>query len=78
MESSLQIIDFQKTASNSIFVQINGYDAEREAFFTGEVKFLGGRPYGDIIHTDRTSLSEACREFVADRLIAMFQEGQFD
>ncbi|ADC51530.1 hypothetical protein BpOF4_17445 [Alkalihalophilus pseudofirmus OF4] len=73
----VSIMDFQLTEHQSIFVQFNGYDAIIEKKFTGEVKFLGGRPYGDIIHPERSSLSSECREYVRMVLLDKYERGEF-
>jgi hypothetical protein len=73
----VSIIDFQLTEHQSIFVQFNGYDATIDKKFTGEVKFLGGRPYGDIIHPERSSLSSECREYVRMVLLDKYERGEF-
>ncbi|MGG0892789.1 hypothetical protein [Cytobacillus horneckiae] len=65
----LNIIDFTSTAHHTIFVKVTGYDAVIAREFTGEVKFVGGRPYGDIIHPQRTHLSFECRQFVQELLL---------
>ncbi|WP_433958327.1 hypothetical protein [Cytobacillus horneckiae] len=73
----LNIIDFTSTAHHTIFVKVTGYDAVIEREFTGEVKFVGGRPYGDIIHPQRTHLSFECRQFVQELLLKKYNEGAF-
>ncbi|WP_100371697.1 hypothetical protein [Bacillus sp. FJAT-45037] len=73
----ISIIDFQRTEHQSIFVHFNGYDATVEKKFTGEVKFLGGKPYGDIIHPERSSLSTECREYVRKMLLEKYEREEF-
>lgn len=72
---SLNIIDFETSEHKTTFVKISIYDAVSEKKLEGEVKFLGGKPYGDIIHPDRTLLSPECREFVQARLLEKYQAG---
>ena len=74
----LTVLDFIPTNQQSIFVKIAGYDAVLEKEFTGEVKFLNGTPFGDLIHPDRSSLSPACREFVREELVTRYTKGQFN
>ena len=72
---SLHIIDFETTAHNTTFVKISIYDAVSGQTLEGEVKFLGGMPYGDIIHPVRTELSPDCRQFVQTRLLEKYNAG---
>lgn len=74
----LQVIDFIYIHSKSIFVKITGYDAISGKEFAGEVKFLNGTPFGDLIHSDRSSVSPECREYVRGNLLEMYNEGKFD
>ena len=74
----LNIIDFIATNANIIFVKIAGYDAVAGREFEGEVKFLNGMPFGDIIHSQRSSLSPECREYVRGNLLNRYNEGQFN
>ena len=74
----LTVLDFIPTNQQSIFVKIAGYDAVLEKKFEGEVKFLNGTPFGDLIHPERSSLSPACREFVRENLVTRYTKGQFE
>lgn len=74
----LRVIDFTTTNHNTIFVKVAGYDTISEKKFKGEVKFLNGRPYGDLIHSQRSSLSSECREFVIENLLSKYNDGQFN
>lgn len=74
----IQVIDFIFIHSNSIFVKITGYDAILGKEFEGEVKFLNGMPFGDLIHSERSSLSPECREFVRENLLRKYLQGHFD
>ncbi len=74
----LIVIDFVATNHNTIFVKITGYDAVLEKEFKGEVKFLSGKIFGDLIHSQRSTLSPECREFVRGNLLNRFNEGQFN
>ncbi|WP_096155679.1 hypothetical protein [Bacillus sp. FJAT-45066] len=75
---SLHIIDFETTTHKTTFVKITIYDAIFEKMLEGEVKFVGGMPYGDIIHRDRSTLSPECRQYVQARLLEKYNEGDFD
>ena len=74
----LSVIDFVATDHNTIFAKITGYDAVLEREFKGEVKFLSGRPFGDLIHSQRSFLSPECREFVLNKLLNKYNDGQFN
>jgi hypothetical protein len=74
----LTILDFIPTNQQSIFVKITGYDAVLRKKFEGEVKFLNGTPFGDLIHAERSSLSPECRKFVQEELVTRYMKGQFN
>ncbi|KGA98954.1 hypothetical protein AJ85_19400 [Alkalihalobacillus alcalophilus ATCC 27647 = CGMCC 1.3604] len=74
---SVNVIDFVRTGHQSVFVQISGYDAKLDASFTGEVKFLADRVFGDIIHYERTHLSPEGREYVERKLLSKYLNGDF-
>ncbi|WP_338450111.1 hypothetical protein R4Z09_28945 [Niallia oryzisoli] len=74
----LNIIDFKKTQHNTIFVKVAGYDAILGEEFEGEVKFVGGMPFGDLIHLQRSSLSSECRQFVQGNLLNRYSSGDFN
>ncbi|GAE25597.1 hypothetical protein JCM9140_1600 [Halalkalibacter wakoensis JCM 9140] len=76
-EHLVTIVDFQTTEHRTTFVKLVGYDAESNNKFEGEVKFVGGRPFGDLIHADRSALSASCREYVQTLLIVKYNEGEF-
>ena len=77
-QHTLSVIDFIKTEHNSIFVSLTGYDAVLRENFEGEVKFLGGMPFGDIIHQERTTLSPECREYIRELLLQKYNAGEFN
>ncbi|MEB1805908.1 MAG: hypothetical protein LPK26_01110 [Bacillaceae bacterium] len=74
---SLSITDFQSTQHNTTFVIFSVYDDVLGEYFEGEVKFLGGRPFGDIIHGDRSPLSSECRQFVEETLLEKYNKMEF-
>ncbi|KHF41712.1 hypothetical protein [Halalkalibacter okhensis] len=73
----LQVIDFSQTEHQTCFVKFTGYDYVLGNSFEGEVKFVGGRPYGDIIHAERSSLSPECLQFVREVLLEKYNAGEF-
>ncbi|MFC0560542.1 hypothetical protein [Halalkalibacter alkalisediminis] len=74
---TLSVIDFETTEHQTTFVKFTGYDAVLGKKFEGEVKFVGGRPYGDIVHPEKSSLSSKCIEFVREMLLNKYNEGEF-
>lgn len=72
----LTIVDYTITEHQTIFVQFSCYDAVLSKIFDGEVKFIGGVPYGDIIHPDRSILSMECREVIRELLVNKYQSGE--
>ncbi|KYG28220.1 hypothetical protein [Alkalihalobacillus trypoxylicola] len=71
------ITDFGHVSQHSIFLKIAGFDAEKAQEFTGEVRILNGYLYGDLIHRERTELSESCRAFIECRLLTKYENGDF-
>ncbi|MFV8828249.1 hypothetical protein [Alkalihalobacterium sp. APHAB7] len=74
----LSITDYQSTQHNTTFVIFSVYDNVLGKSFEGEVKFLGGRPFGDIIHEDRSPLSSECRQFVEEALLEKYNNMEFN
>ena len=74
----VSIIDFKSTGFNTVFVKVNGYDAELGQKFEGEVKFMDGMPFGDLIHPQRSSLSSSCRHAVRGYLLNKYNDGEFN
>ncbi|HWL26796.1 MAG TPA: hypothetical protein VNR38_24105 [Ureibacillus sp.] len=77
-QHALYIVDFVTTGFNATFVKIKGYDAILEREFEGEVKFLDDRPFGDIVHPERSLLSPECRQYVQERLLNKYHAGEFN
>ncbi|MFC0471417.1 hypothetical protein ACFFHM_13185 [Halalkalibacter kiskunsagensis] len=74
----LRVIDFKKTEHNTIFVKFTGFDAVFGKDLEGEVKFVAGMPFGDLIHPQRSSLSSECRQFVREMLLNKYNAGEFN
>lgn len=74
---SVTIIDSILTENNTLFVKIKGYDSNGNRPFEGEIKFIGGRPYGDLVHHKRSSLSPECRDYVIETLMSKFLREEF-
>lgn len=60
MDNRVIIIDFTEQGT-SIYVKLEVYDAEQNAAFTEEVRFLGDLLYGDLLHPGRSPLTDRCR-----------------
>lgn len=74
---ALNIIDFKITELKATFVKVTGYDAILGREFEGGVKFVGGIPYGDLIHPQRSFLSPECRQYVRGNLLNKYTVGEF-
>lgn len=74
----LNVVDYRATEHNTVFVKVTGYDAILEKEFVGDVKFVSGIPYGDLVHLQRSSLSSGCIEFVRENLVKRYAAGDFD
>jgi len=77
MQHVITIIDSIKTEYKTLFVKVKGFDSIVERAFEGEIKFIGGRPYGDLLHHKRSSLSPECREYVFQKLMSKYTQGEF-
>lgn len=75
---TVSVIDFKSTDFKTVFVKVNGYDADLGREFEGEVKFVGGMPFGDLIHPQRSSLSSTCRHTVRGYLLNKYNDGEFN
>lgn len=60
MDNRIAIIDYT-TKGDSIYVELEVFDAEKNKLHREEVRFLGDMLYGDFIHPERSALSEECR-----------------
>lgn len=76
--TTFHIVDYEWTGQNILFVKAAGFDAEKRQEFEGVVKFLRGTPYGDIIHSEKSTLSENSRKALLAYLIGKFHEKEFD
>ncbi|WP_078429200.1 hypothetical protein [Alkalihalobacterium alkalinitrilicum] len=74
---TLSAIDFETTVHHTTFVKFTSFDAVLGKNIEGEVKFVGGMPYGDIIHPERSTLSSECRQFVRELLLKKYNGGEF-
>lgn len=74
---TVSIIDFNSSDSKSVFVKVIGFDADLGKEFEGEVKFVNGMPFGDLIHPQRSFLSPTCRSTVRSYLLNKYKEGEF-
>ncbi|HZG71450.1 MAG TPA: hypothetical protein VEY51_07920 [Chondromyces sp.] len=72
------VIDFNHTGFKTIFVKFTGYDAALGKAFEGEVKFVEGIPFGDMVHPQRSALSSECRQFIYEKLLNKYNAGDFE
>ena len=63
MKNSISIIDYVERGS-SIYIQVDVFDAQTEQRFQEEVRFLDDLLYGDLVHPQKSPLSESCRAAV--------------
>ncbi|MDQ0186169.1 hypothetical protein MKX67_17695 [Cytobacillus sp. FSL W7-1323] len=68
----MSIIDFARRGQ-SIYIVLQGYDAQSDKPFAGEVRILGNNIYGDMIHPNKSLLSESCRKFIKDTILIKLQ-----
>ncbi len=61
------ILDYVKNGQ-TVFVTFQVRDVAQSTTHKGMVRIVGNIPYGDIIHPKKTTLSEACRQFVYESL----------
>lgn len=59
-DHSISLIDYVERG-NSLYIQLAVYDAETERHFREEVRFLDDLLYGEFVHPQHSSLSDACR-----------------
>lgn len=71
------IVDYEWTKQSGLFVKVGGFDAEKGMNFEGIIKFLGGKPYGDVVHAQKSSLSASCREKLYAYLLIKYQQNEF-
>ncbi len=60
MANQVTVIDYTKMG-NSIYVNLEVFDAVQNKMFAEEVRFLGDLLYGDILHARRSPLTDNCR-----------------
>lgn len=60
MANQVTVIDYTKMG-NSIYVNLEVFDAVQNKMFAEEVRFLGDLLYGDILHARRSPLTDDCR-----------------
>ncbi|MBB5181340.1 hypothetical protein HNQ44_002805 [Planomicrobium koreense] len=61
-EHMVSLIDFVARGS-SLYIQLSVYDAETGREFREEVRFLGDLLYGELVHPERSPLSDGCRQY---------------
>jgi hypothetical protein len=77
-QSTFYIVDYEWTGQHSLVVKAAGFDAEKGKAFEEVIKFLRGRPFGDSIHPQKSSLSAACRKGLYAYITKKFNDKEFD
>lgn len=60
MEHQIAIIDYTEQ-KDSVYMDVEVFDAAKNKRFRAELRFLGDLLYGDLIHAERSPLTEECR-----------------
>jgi hypothetical protein len=60
MTHQISIIDYAERGS-SLYIQLDVLDAQTEKRFREEVRFLDDLLYGELVHPEKSPLSESCR-----------------
>lgn len=60
MKHQISIIDYVEQGS-SLYIQLEVRDAETGSQFREEVRFLDDLLYGELVHPEKSPLSESCR-----------------
>lgn len=60
MGNRVTIIDYTEQR-NSVYVNLEVFDAEQNKVFTEEIRFLDNLLYGDLLHARRSPLTDSCR-----------------
>ncbi|MDN7228894.1 hypothetical protein QWY15_16605 [Planococcus sp. N064] len=63
MKHQISIIDYVEQGS-SLYIQLEVRDAEAGSQFREEVRFLDDLLYGELVHPEKSPLSESCRTAV--------------
>ena len=67
MENRMAIIDYTQQR-DSIYIDLEVFDAAHNRLYREEVRFLGEQLYGDLIHAERSPLTEQCRKQTVEYL----------
>ncbi|WP_050183780.1 hypothetical protein [Domibacillus robiginosus] len=76
--NTFYIIDYEWTGPNVLFVKAAGFDGEKGQEFEEIIKFLRGKPFGDGIHPEKSSLSSECRRELLAYITSRFNKKEFD
>ncbi|MGK7378814.1 hypothetical protein ACSFXN_13355 [Planococcus sp. 1R117A] len=60
MEHQISVIDYAERGS-SLYIQLDIWDAQTEKKYREEVRFLNDLLYGELVHPEKSPLSETCR-----------------
>jgi len=67
MENRIAIIDYTEQR-DSIYIDMEVFDAGQNKLYREEVRFLGELLYGDFTHAERSPLTEQCRKQTVEYL----------
>ncbi|MDN7246788.1 hypothetical protein QWY16_01480 [Planococcus shenhongbingii] len=67
MDHRISIIDYAERGS-SLYIQLDIWDAQTGKRHQEEVRFLAELLYGELVHAEKSPLSESCRMVVIEYL----------
>lgn len=71
MEHQVTLINYAERGT-ALYIQAEVFDAGQGERFREEVRFLGDLLYGDLVHPDKSPLTESCRLYVISYLKTHF------
>ncbi|MFD1032704.1 hypothetical protein [Metaplanococcus flavidus] len=71
MDNRITVIDYTGR-ENSLYINLEVFDANHNKLYKEEVRFLDDLLYGDLVHEGRSPLSDTCREEVVGYLKKYF------
>lgn len=71
MAHQITLIDYAERGT-ALYIQTEVFDAGQEKHFREEVRFLGDLLYGELVHPEKSPLTENCRLHVISYLKTHF------
>ncbi|MGO1060230.1 hypothetical protein ACTL32_13935 [Planococcus sp. FY231025] len=71
MEHQVTLIDYAERGT-ALYIQAEVFDAGQGERFREEVRFLGDLLYGDLVHPEKSPLTQSCRLYVISYLKTHF------